>query len=177
MKSSNRIYLATVGTATSFVLVAFIARASHVRIITTDSAAPAGIYRTVTASLTRGELVLACLPPEAARLALARGYLGAGDCVGGVEPVAKLIGALPGDTVEIRPAWTAVNGIRFEHSPTLSRDSANRPLTHVAWGMRTVPDQQVWLFGFNNRRSWDSRFFGAVSTGNVRGALEPLIIW
>jgi type IV secretory pathway protease TraF len=77
-----------------FALIALIGRAGHFRVILTNSAAPVGIYQTVTAPLTRGELVLACLPPQPARLALHRGYLGAGDCPNGVEPVAKIIGVL-----------------------------------------------------------------------------------
>jgi conjugative transfer signal peptidase TraF len=165
------------GAAMSFTLIVIIARVGHFRIVTTDSAAPAGIYRTVTAPLTHGELVLACLPPEPARLALQRGYLGLGDCTDGVEPVAKLIGALPGDTVEIQQAWIAINGIRIPESSTVARDTIGRPLSHVVWGARTVPNGAVWLFGFNNPRSWDARYIGSVPAANVIGRLTPLITW
>jgi conjugative transfer signal peptidase TraF len=165
------------GAVVSLALIAIIGRVGHLRIILTDSAAPLGIYRTVTARFTRGELVLACLPSQTARLALERGYLGAGDCQARAEPVAKIIGALPGDTLEIQAGWTAVNGVRIPNSSTVPRDSMGRSLAHVAWGMRTVPSGQVWLFGFNNRRSWDGRYFGQVPIRNVLGELEPLITW
>jgi conjugative transfer signal peptidase TraF len=169
-----RLLAATIG---SFALVMDIARIERIRIITTDSAAPAGVYQTVSMPLTHGVLVLACLPPEAARLALARGYLGAGDCPAGAEPVAKIVGALPGDTVDIKSGAVAVNGVWIPHSPTVARDSMNRPLEHTAWGRRTVMPGEVWLFGFNNPRSWDARFFGTVPISNVMGGLKPLITW
>ena len=41
-----------------------------------------------------------------------------GDCPAGAEPVAKVIGALPGDEVEIEPGFVAVNGVKFPNSQT-----------------------------------------------------------
>jgi conjugative transfer signal peptidase TraF len=124
----RRISILSIAALTALSVTAVIGR---VRIITTNSAAPAGIYRTVAAPLTRGELVLACLPSQSARLALQRGYLGAGDCPNGVEPVAKIIGALPGDSVEIQPLWIAINGIRIPRSSTAARDTMGRSLSPI----------------------------------------------
>jgi conjugative transfer signal peptidase TraF len=161
----------------SFALAVGIAHVERVRVITTDSAAPAGIYRTIYLPPTRGTLVLACLPPEAARLALTRGYLGGGDCPDGAEPVAKIIGALPGDSLDIEADAVTVNSVPIPHSPTVARDSMGRPLQHAAWGKRTVADGEVWLFGFNNPHSWDGRYFGAIPISNVLGGLRPLVTW
>jgi type IV secretory pathway protease TraF len=36
---------------------------------------------------------------------------------------------------------------------------------------------EVWLFGFNNARSWDARYFGPVPLANVRGVLRQLVTW
>jgi conjugative transfer signal peptidase TraF len=149
----------------------------RIRITLTDSAAAAGVYRVVDAPPVRGELVLACLPATVARAGLARGYLQRGDCPGGAEPVAKVIGALQGDVVELEPEWVAVNGSHFANSRTAARDSAGRPLGHVLSGARRVDAGEVWLFGFNNVRSWDARYFGPVPLANVRGALAPLVTW
>ncbi len=52
-----------------------------------------------------------------------------------------------------------------------------RPLVHAAWGSHRVTDGQVWLFGFNNPRSWDARYFGDVPAANILGALKPIITW
>jgi conjugative transfer signal peptidase TraF len=150
----------------------------HLRITLTDSSAPAGVYRLVAdAPVRRGTLVAACLPQTTAREGLTRGYLRRGDCPAGAEPVAKLIGALPGDTVKIEPDNVAVNGETFLDSRTAARDSSGRLLRHVPWGARQVRADEVWLFGFNDRRSWDSRYFGPIPIASVRGSLKPLITW
>src|SRR5579871_2534349 len=158
------------------VLIGF-GKASGIRISTTDSAAPAGVYRIAGHSVRRGELVAACLPIPIARFGLARGYLRAGDCPGNAEPVDKIVGALPGDVLDIERNWVSVNGVRFPDSRTASHDSAGRPLAHVAFGRRRVASGQVWLFGFNDRRSWDSRYFGPVPFANIRGELRPVVTW
>ncbi|MGO9454339.1 MAG: S26 family signal peptidase [Candidatus Binataceae bacterium] len=143
----------------------------------TDSSAPAGVYRISESSAGRGALVAACLPDRIARQGLERGYLRSGDCPAGAEPVAKVIGALPGDQVEIREGWVAVNGVRFANSRTATRDSAQRLLCHVTWGAWRVGPGEVWLFGFNNDRSWDARYFGPVPLAAVRGVLRPVATW
>ena len=131
-------------------------------------------------SLTRlsvANLVAACLPIPIAQEGLARGYLRTGACAGNAEPVGKIVGALPGDSVEIEPGWVAVNGARFARSKVATHDSAHRPLPHVAWGSHRVAAGQVWLFGFNDRRSWDSRYFGPIPLANVSGEIEPVVTW
>jgi conjugative transfer signal peptidase TraF len=155
----------------------FSAGLSHLRIVLTDSSAPAGIYRLSAVPAGRGALAAACLPTAVARAGLTRGYLGAGDCPAGAEPAAKVIGALPGDVVELEPGWVAVNGVKFPNSRTAARDSAGRSLTHVLSGAYRVGTGEVWLFGFNNARSWDARYFGPVPLANVRGVLRPLVTW
>jgi conjugative transfer signal peptidase TraF len=167
--------LAGIALAAGIVIAA--GKASGIRISTTESAAPAGVYRIVGHEVRRGELVAACLPFEVANLGLARGYLGAGDCPGGAEPVDKIVGALPGDLLDIEPGSVSVNGVRFHDSATASRDSAGRPLAHVLWGKGRVERGEVWLFGFNDPRSWDSRYFGPVPLASIRGELRPVVTW
>jgi conjugative transfer signal peptidase TraF len=148
------------------------------RITLTDSAAPAGIYRMDTSrAFVRGALVAACLPASVARTGLARGYLHPGDCPAGAEPVAKLIGTLPGDEVDVARGRVAVDGMTFGDSRTAPRDSAGRLLPHVNWGVHRVGPGEVWLFGFNDPRSWDSRYFGPVPLAGVRGVLAPVLTW
>ncbi len=168
---------AIAGIAFAAALLIAVGNAFGILISNTDSAAPAGVYRVVGHKLERGDLVAACLPIAVAQQGLARGYLRTGGCPGDAEPVDKIVGALAGDTVDIESGWVAVNSVRFAHSATASRDSAGRPLGHVAWGKRTVAANEVWLFGFNDRRSWDSRYFGPIPIASVRGRLEPVLMW
>jgi conjugative transfer signal peptidase TraF len=143
----------------------------------TDSAAPAGVYRVSTSSFQRGDLVAACLPVAIAQEALARGYLRTGPCPGNAEPVGKLAGALHGDVVAIAPDGVTINGARIPHSAVASRDSHGHSLAHVRFGLYHVAADQVWLFGFNDWRSWDARYFGPVPIADVRGKLEAVLTW
>ena len=117
---------ASVGAAAGLALAGHLLQ---LRVTLTDSAAPAGIYRLITAPAGRGALVAACLPAAIARTGLTRGYLQAGDCPGGVEPVAKVLGALPGDVVEVAPGGVAVNGVPFANSATAARQRG--PAAHA----------------------------------------------
>ena len=176
-------HLLRIVTAAAAALIALaipfgLGRLFHLRITLTDSSAPAGIYRLVTCTAAgRGALVAACLPQPIASDGLMRGYLRRGDCPAGAEPVAKIVGALPGDVVAVEPGWVAVNGARFQDSRTAARDSAGKPLAHVLWGVRRVSTGEVWLFGFNDPRSWDSRYFGPIPLTSIRGALQPVVTW
>jgi conjugative transfer signal peptidase TraF len=151
----------------------------HFRVLLTltDSSCPEGFYRLVDAPIRRGELVTACLPVSAEREGIARGYLMRGDCPGGAEPVVKVVGGLAGDQVAIEAGRVLVNGEQLPNSATVARDSAGRVLTHVPWGKWQVGANEVWLFGLNNRRSWDSRYFGPVPSESLRGAVEPVLTW
>ncbi|MGB9029655.1 MAG: conjugative transfer signal peptidase TraF [Acidobacteriaceae bacterium] len=168
---------AIAGIAIAVALLIAVGDAFGVLISNTDSAAPAGVYRIVSGKFQRGDLVAVCLPIGIAEEGLNRGYLRTGACAGNAEPVGKIVGALPGDSIEIEPGWVAVNGARFARSKVATHDSAHRPLPHVAWGSHRVGAGQVWLFGFNDRRSWDSRYFGPVPLENVRGEIKPVVVW
>jgi len=151
----------------------------------TDSSAPSGIYRVEgpppglpLRDLRRGELVEACLPNAIAQRGLERGYLHSGGCPSGAEPVAKRVGALSGDIIIMSAGDVVVNGNYLSpKSKTWPVDSRGRALDHVKWGARRVLPNTVWLFGFNNPRSWDSRYFGPVLQTDVRGILTPVVTW
>jgi type IV secretory pathway protease TraF len=85
--------------------------------------------------------------------------------------------AVSGDEIDLEPNWVAVNGVKFTNSRTAARDSAGRLLGHVLSGARRVAAGEVWLFGFNNARSWDARYFGPVRAANLRGVLQPVVTW
>ncbi|MGA9723706.1 MAG: conjugative transfer signal peptidase TraF [Candidatus Binatus sp.] len=170
--------MAILGPVIAMVFLVALGSALGLRISLTDSAAPAGIYRIVRGvSVKHGQLVGACLPASIAQEGLTRGYLQKGSCRGGAEPVAKTIGALPGDVLEVQPGWVSVDGQVFVGSAVAARDSINRPLPHVAWGRRQVAPGEVWLFGFHNARSWDARYFGPVPLSGVQGVLKPILTW
>jgi conjugative transfer signal peptidase TraF len=174
----RRTVLALLGPAIAGAFLVLLGWVFDLRISSTDSAAPAGIYRLARGlSIERGQLVGACLTASIAQEGLARGYLWRGDCPGGAELIAKVVLALPGDVLEVQPGGVTVDGKSFADSALAARDSIGRLLPHVAWGRRQVAPGEVWLFGFHNVRSWDARYFGPVPLSGVRGILKPILTW
>ncbi len=169
--------LAGISTVLMAAGITLLTRHFRIGLTPSNSSCAEGFYRLIDAPIRRGELAAACLPVNAEQEGLMRGDLSSGDCPGGAEPVLKVIGGLRGDEVDVEAGWIAVNGKRLDNSATLTRDSAGRPLTHVGWGKRRVGTEEVWLFGLNNRRSWDSRYFGPIPLRAIRGVAEPLVTW
>ena len=136
--------------------------------------APRGLYRAITGAPTRGAWVAACVSPEAATFGRARGYLGAGSCVGGVQPVIKPVVALAGDVVELGPEAMVVNGQRLPGSSSSDVDSLGLPLPHAVWGRHVVTADEFWLVSTRVPNSWDSRYLGPFSRLQVRAVAWPV---
>ena len=79
-----------------------------------------------------------CVSPEAAALGRARGYLGPGPCVGGVQAVIKPVVALADDVVELGPEAVVVNGRRLPRSSSADVDRLTLPLPCAIWGRQVV---------------------------------------
>ena len=164
--------------AVSTILIAglgLVARQSGLVIALTDSSCPVGIYRLVRKSGGRGLLVESCLPYAIASYGIDRGYIGSGDCPGGTEPVVKMVGAVSGDLVELSRTAVSVNGWNLANSASIFRDSRGREVRRVAFNRYQTGANQVWLFGLNDLRSWDSRYFGPIPDRFIRGALQPVL--
>lgn len=166
-------------TATAATAIAF--ERWNLRIALTDSSTPAGIYQMrPLSSFSRGELVAACLPSDIAQFAVSRGYLPVSpisECPDHAAPIGKLLLALPGDQVEIRPDFVAINGESFAHSATVQRDGSGRSLPRMSAGQYQVPAGSVWLFGFNDPRSFDSRYYGPLPLSAISSVAVPLLTW
>src|SRR5436309_13935283 len=93
---------------------------------------------------TRWAGAAACVSPEAAALGRARGYLGAGPCIGGVQPVIKPVVALAGDVVELGPEAVIVNGQRLPGSSSAKVDGLGLLLSHRVWGRHVVGAEGFW---------------------------------
>ena len=152
------------------------ARVSGLRVNTTPSM-PVGLWRVapVVAELRRGDIVTAC-PPEAAgtREAAARGYLAAGTCPGGYEPLVKPVAAVADDLVAVGRAGVSVNGALLDGTAPLDCDSAGRELRAFPSGVHRVSPSRVWLLSGHDARSWDSRYFGPVAVADVQAVARPV---
>jgi len=120
--------------------------------------------------IERGDVVNLC-PPDTAifQEARRRGYIGRGRCPGGYEPLLKPVAAIAGDRVEVSAEDIAVNGQRLPNSAARRRDAQGQVLVLHGPGMFTTAAGEVWLISDYNPASFDSRYFGPVSTRQVLG--------
>ena len=90
---------------------------------------PTGFYRpSFPDALARGDLVRVCLPEAHAAPALERGYLNPGRCPGSTELLAKVLVALPGDTVHVGSTNTRESEGLVMRAPVVVLDSKSRPV-------------------------------------------------
>jgi conjugative transfer signal peptidase TraF len=127
---------------------------------------PLGVYRPVNAPVTRGAIVVVCLPLAIGRLARERGYLGYGPCPGHVERLGKRVAAVAGDTVETHAEGVRINGFLIPGSRPLDTDSRGRKLPRPEERIVVQPGE-LFLLATDNRRSFDSRYFGPVAVTDL----------
>jgi conjugative transfer signal peptidase TraF len=145
--------------------------------INTSSSLPRGLYllEPLRRALRPGDFVVACPPPAASTLALARGYLDPGTCPGGTKPLGKLVLAVPGDRVELAASAVTLNRCRLPATASRAADTHGRPLPRFPPGAYRVRAGDIWLFS-PHPRSFDSRYFGPVAVTGIRGVLRPFLV-
>lgn len=148
-------------------------RGSGLRIQHTASL-PRGLYRTVAGTPDRGTIGLWCLPPAAAAVGRARGYLAAGACPDGVEPLGKIVLGIAGDTILYRPDGVTLNGRAIPNTRPLARDSRGRPLGRVPFGTYVLRTDEVWVWSPFSAASYDSRYFGPIPTSGFMSLVTPV---
>jgi conjugative transfer signal peptidase TraF len=127
---------------------------------------PMGWYRIRHAdSLTVGNIVLARLPAAWAEFAERRGYLPAR------IPILKRIGAVAPQQVCIRGRIVHVDGVLA--GAALPHDRLGRSMP--AWEVcRRLAGDELFLLSNDNPASFDSRYFGPISSSTVVGLAEPI---
>lgn len=108
------------------------------------------VYR--IGSPTRGDIIVFRYPKDPSR-----------------DFIKRVIG-LPGDEIEIRRGGALyVNGEYYDEAYILEEDPRGYLLTEI-------PDGEYFVMGDNRRNSEDSRFFGTVPIGNIKGK-ALLVYW
>jgi conjugative transfer signal peptidase TraF len=138
---------------------------------------PRGLWMLAPAdsAIRRGEIVAAC-PPDtiAVREAALRGYIPAGRCPDGLEPLLKTAAAVAGDMVMVTRSGVTVNGVPVDDTMPLDRDGTGRRLQPFPAGAHSVPPGQIWLLSSHQPLGFDSRYFGPVPAANIRGVARPV---
>ena len=142
---------------------------------------PKGIYQVVPSDspaelLRPGAIGLWCLPPRTARWAAARGYLRPGSCATGVEPLAKVVLAMEGDTVDFDSRGVRVSDRPIANSKPLGRDVAGRALPLTPYGRYVLRAGEAWIWSPYSARSFDSRYLGPLSGSALVAIVRPVWI-
>ena len=117
------------------------------------------------ASLLVGSIVLTRLPADAAALSAQRGYLPAR------IPLLKRVGAVAPQEVCVFGALVWIDGVPV--AAVRSADRLGRPLP--SWPQcRRLQAGEIFLLSTTNPASFDSRYFGPVSTSAVIGVAHPV---
>jgi conjugative transfer signal peptidase TraF len=125
--------------------------------------------------LRRGQIVSFCLPDGAIiRQARARGYLGGGQCPGGIEPLLKRVEALAGDHVVVDAAGVVVNDIHLVGTRPLETDGQGRRIAGIGPGTWIIGADAFWAGSSAHPQSFDSRYFGPVPASHIIGVALPL---
>ena len=115
--------------------------------------------------LSVGSIVLIGLPPDAAALAARRGYLPTH------VPLLKRVGAVAPQHVCVFDALVWIDGVPV--AAVRPADRLGRPLP--SWQQcRRLKPSELFLLGVTNPASFDSRYFGPVSTSAVIGVAHPV---
>lgn len=166
------------GMATAFTLLV----ASSVLKLNLTESMPIGLYLLRgTTNVHVGDIVVACPPPAAQRIGMVNGYLAraygvvpGSRCAAGSVPVLKYAIAIAGDIVVINERGLSLNGRLFDSRPQAQTDSRGRSIAALPYGQYHLGKGEIWLYS-PARCSWDSSYFGPITTRDLQGTAEPIV--
>ncbi len=141
--------------------------------INTSPSLPMGLY--MTTADAGASLIEFCPVEPFATLSIERGYRDPGACRDGAAPLLKPIVAKAGDIVEVSSRGISVNGALLPNTAPLTRDTKGRHLKAWPPGRYRVEPGTVWVASSYHPRSFDSRYFGPLSTAAIRHRLKAFL--
>lgn len=141
--------------------------------INTSPSLPMGVY--IATPDNTANLVEFCPVEPFATLAIVRGYRDPGTCRDGAAPLLKPVVAKPGDLVELFARGISVNGVLIPNTAPLSKDRKGRPLEAWPFGRFLVAPGTVWVASSYHSGSFDSRYFGPISSATIRNRLKAFL--
>jgi len=138
---------------------------------TSPSVAP-GLYIRSDKPPAVGRLVDFRVPPAAAAYVRSRTH---GKTSGNNWYILKPVAAGPGDRVDTRGDWLAINGHRVAPMPPVS-GTDGMPLPRWA-ACRTLAPDEFFVFSARVPNSFDSRCYGPVHRAQIESVRRPLLTW
>lgn len=166
MRKPAALPLAVTLAGIALVSISAAARPTPQLIWNASASAPIGLYRVVAGAPERGDFILVRLPKSIEKLAAIRGYLPAG------VPLIKRVAAVAGDDVCAFNGAIIVNGEIVARQRKVDRVGRSLPRWKEC---RELVQGEFFLLG-DALASFDSRYFGPVTSARVIGRLAPLWI-
>ena len=144
------------------------------RVNITDSI-PLGLYRITEIKELKNNFVIFCPDDRPVfQQARNRGYIDSGFCKGCYGYLMKKVVAIKGDEISVTDEGVFVNHQRLPFSKPISTDGLNRPLPQ--WRMSNYQLKEDELLVMTNQSEWsfDSRYYGPVRKGQIKGMLTPV---
>lgn len=140
------------------------------------SSMPAGIYvKDKSQNIKKGDYISLCLDKENTRIGLDNGYLESEYTCKDSVPLIKKVIALPFESVYLTDSFINVSGVRINAATSLY-DSNHRILDHIPRG--NYKQNCFWVLGDKDvKHSWDSRYWGCISSNQIIYKLKPLLTW
>lgn len=147
------------------------------RVNITDSI-PVGLYRITGIKNLKNSFVIFCPDNRFAfKQGMERGYIASGFCAGGYGVLMKKIVAVSSDQISVTSDGVFINHKRLPYSTPKLRDRANRllPQWHVLH-YRLKEDELLSMTN-QNELSFDSRYYGPIRIGQVKGVITPVWVF
>ncbi len=140
---------------------------------------PQGVYKITGDKPQRGDTVIFCLDSDNlfTTLAKERGYIGPGSCVGGMQPLLKILVGLPGDTVTVTLKGIVVNGQLLANTVRPKSDSQGRPMPPSLLQSGDIPQGLALVIAQEHGNSFDSRHFGLIPQSGLQVVNGVLLIY
>lgn len=158
----------------SILSIAILLVAMGFRVNMTDSI-PIGIYRMTGIKNLKNAFVIFCPEDKPVfQQARNRGYIDSGLCHGGYGYLMKKIVAVKGDKISVTDKGIFVNHQLIPFSKPISTDGMNRPLPQ--WRARDYQLKEDEILTMTSQSEWsfDSRYYGPVHTGQIKGMITPV---
>ena len=127
-------------------------------------------------NLKNGDYIAVCLSKDLSKRIYDMGYIRKGsDCHGQYEALLKKIIATPKDKIQIINHYVFING-KNTKLKIKTLDRKNHPIPSTNFRNKFTLNG-FWVIGDNHPDSYDSRYFGQVSTNQILYKASPWILF
>jgi conjugative transfer signal peptidase TraF len=141
-----------------------------------ENSMPRGIYRKVSESPQKGDMVLIQLPHEWSRFGLSRNYVRPNFDGSRQRRTLKYYIAGEGDSVAISSDGIEVNGELVEFSAQLAKDTIGRDMPRLDLQTQILEEGEFLVLSHQLENGYDSRYYGVLEGESLVGKMLPVYL-